>query len=626
MLVRVVDMPSRRAHSWRVTADVLEIKDNTGISHPCNGKVLLYLLDSDSPTLDKTTPTIERGDELLVHCTLKVPSSVDNPHQFDYRKHLLHKGISHTANLNDDNYRVIGHNKSGSMTWLADFRYRLVNIIKESRLSPVQQGLAESLLLGYRNDLDVNTQDNFRSAGITHLLCVSGLHVGIIASLIGLCLRLLGNRRPWRITRGVVQLLCIWFFVALSGMAPSAMRAGLMFSFIVVGNILYSRPPTANAVAASAVILLLIKPVLLFDIGFQLSYAAVFGIIACHGPLCSLIPIPQRRKSFKSISLRLLYGLWTLACLSLVAQLSTMPVTLYHFHQFSPYFLVANITIIPWAGILLGSIILLVTFAWQPWLFNIIGHIVSYELAFCQWVTSTISNWPHAQIENIWFDKWMLILSYGLLFALAYLLRHNALREENSIPRLQSENKTRTHRSFATATTALILGSALIIYAQQKELSYAEQRCWTLYDVGNRTALEFFAGHESYLICDSIVAAEPSRIDFQTANNRLWHQIKATHIICLDSNFHDSNIMLQTRFLAFNGQTIRIIDRSNYNNQIPFNHPLNYLLLRESPYITISQLSNQYQFDTLLIASQNSNRRRTAWKAECDGLGIPYRE
>lgn len=348
MLVRVTDIPSRRAHSWRITAEALEIKDSTGENHPCKGKVLFYLLDEDSPTPEKSHPSIERGDELLVHCTLQTPSGVENPHQFDYHKHLLHKGISHTAFLKDGCYSIVGHSNGNTIAWLMNFRYRLINIIQSSHLSPEQQGIAESLLLGYRNDLDANTQDNFRSAGITHLLCVSGLHVGIIAGLIGFCLKFLGNRRPWRITRGIIQLVCIWFFVALSGMAPSAMRSGLMFSFIVVGNILYARPPTTNAVAASAIVLLLIKPILLFDIGFQLSYSAVFGIIACHQPLCTLIPHPQRRKSIKSYSLRLLYGLWALACLSIVAQLSTLPLTLYYFHQFSPYFLVANISIIPW--------------------------------------------------------------------------------------------------------------------------------------------------------------------------------------------------------------------------------------------------------------------------------------
>ncbi len=593
--VQVDEIPSERERSIRAICNVLEITDTGGATHACKGQILLYL---------QKTSTVAFGDELLVSSSLNLPSGADNPHQFNYRKYLRRKGILYTDYVTSSDYRIIGHNTKGWKSKTTVLRQRLINVIQFSQLSPSQQGIAEALILGWDEDLNPETKAHFRTAGITHLLCVSGLHVGIVALLVGWCLFFLSNRRPARIVKGCIQLAAIWAFVILTGMAPSTMRAAFMFSFIVIGQIFFTRPPTLNAIAASALILLVAKPLLLFDVGFQLSYTAVLAIVILVRPLEELMPLPDGKNRFTRLIFKTLKKIRSLFCVSLVAQIAVLPLTLYYFHTFPPYFLVANMTVIPMAGLLLGSVLLMLIVAWWPLAFKAIGMFTSFLLATTEHITSAIASWPNALIEGIYFDTPILILSLVIVILLSWML----LRPQ-----------------WKTLTAVLATVFVLVIYVKHIESKCDTQRHIDVYNVGNRTAIEFFSGHKSYLVCDKSTAQNPNAIDFQTGNNLIFRQTKQRTILPIDTTFEDDNIYISNRFISFGGKTFRIVDRSNYRSR-SLSHPeIDYLILRESPYINVPELCDQYDFDTLIVCSQNSIRRRAAWQHQCDSLGIPQK-
>lgn len=527
LLARVDQMPVRRTATWRVRVEIEQIGDSLRNTHSCKGQVYLYL-PLDTAACDSAP--VRQGDVLLVHCRLQEPSGADNPHQFDYRRHLLRKGICHTAFVRAGQYRIVGQRPALMANRIAQVRLRLMQTLKSSNLTPTQTSIAEALFLGYDSDLDPETQEQFRRAGITHLLCVSGLHVGIVAALVAGCLGFLGNRRRDRIVRAMAQLLAIWFFVALTGGVAGTVRAGLMFSFLVAGRMLYRHPPTLNTVAASALIMLVCKPVLLFDAGFQLSYAAVFGIVTLVPTIEKLIPFPTGCKGMKGLALRITKRVWQWLCVTCAAQLATTPLTLYYFHSFAPYFVLANLTIVPMAGVLLGSVIAMVATAWWPSLFGVAGKVVSAELALTELVTQKISQLPGSLAEHIWFDGWMLGMGLAAVAALAYAL-------------------TRKRPVWLPVAMALVL--ATVVYGRCVEARCARQVDWTVYQVGRRTAVEFFAGHESWLLCDSKTAEHPERIDFQTENNRLWHQARKTHVLSFDSCYEDPYLLLRNGVAVF---------------------------------------------------------------------------
>ncbi len=528
MLVRVTSTPTNHNKSIGVVAEVLEIRDSTNIIHNCNGKIQLYF---------QKPSDIVYGDEILVLATPQRPSAADNPHQFDYRRHLARKGILYTDYVNSSRYRITGHNEKGLMSKVNRLRMRLVDVIRFSSLTPSQQGIAEALFLGWDDDIGDDTRENFKRSGITHLLCVSGLHVGILTMLVGYCLFFISNRKRGRIIKGVIQLAVIWTFVILTGMAPGTVRAGLMFSFITVGRMFFSAPPTLNAIAASALVMLVAKPLLLFDVGFELSYCAVFGIVLFVRPLESLIPLPFEKDNSWKVLLWLLRKVRSLFCVSVVAQISTAPLIIYYFHQFPIYFLVANMIIIPFAGLILGSVMMMVAFAWWPWAFAVIGKVLSFELGLTELVTSSVASWPGAMIDNICFNVAMLVLAFVAVAALGFLL---------------------LSKHPAGLVVALSAAIAIIIIDGVEEKKAGSQRHYDIYNVGRRIAAEFFVGHRSTLVCDSATAKKPQSIDFQTQNNLLYRRAKRTRIVSLTASYSDSLLSVEKGTVIFDGDTIEL--------------------------------------------------------------------
>ena len=597
-MVHVGDMPQERDRSIRLVGEVTEIGDSTGAIHPCSGKILLYLHK------DSIAKTVRYGDMLLVLATPEEPSCAQNPHQFDYRKHLARKGILYTDYLNSSNYRVVDNRSTRLVSQFARLRQKIIDVIHHSSLSPSRQGIVEAMFLGWDDDLDHQTKMHFQRAGITHLLCVSGLHVGIVAWLAGLCLFFLSNRRPSRIVKGCFKLVVIWAFVLLTGMAPATVRAGIMFSFMVAGKMFFSQPSSLNALAASALIMLSVNPLMLFDVGFQLSYSAVVGLVVMMPPLTSLLSPKKHQRRVVDLLMRLLLNIYSWAVSSVVAQLSKAPFVLYYFHRFPTWFLVANMTIVPFATLLLAGIILMVAFAWWPWAFKAIGTLLSGGLSATEWIYDAIARWPMSMIGDIYFDLPMLAISLAALVMTALAI---------------------TARRWGTLVIALLLFLTLAVYSRHINHRAAEQLCFDIYNVGNHTAIEFFEGRQSVLLCDSAIARSPAMIDYQTSGNLLWHRSERVRTVRLDSDYEDDWLWVANRFVGFAGTTMRIVDRSNVR-QKSLSHPsIDLLLLCESPYITVAELMEQYHFDTLVIASQNSRRRKAAWQQECDSLQVPYK-
>ena len=398
MRLVVDDTPVERARSYRVRARMLQV-DNADTTVQCHGLVMLYLRK------DSAAAALRYGDLLEAEGRLELPMTAEKPGQFDYRKFLLTKGIARQCWLDRGRWQRVGQQNGGLTGWSKALQRRLVERLQRSGLPHAQQGIAEALLLGWRGDLEEETRAQFRDAGILHLLCVSGLHVGIVAALIGMACRPL--RRRWgAVLRGLLQLGGIWLFVAITGMAPATLRAGIMFSLFVVARLIGRSNNSVNTLAAAAMLLLCIRPTLIADVGFQLSFTAVFGIVLMYRPLYELIPYPRHNKRRIPFAVcRLAYSVWQLACLSVAAELATLPVSLYHFHQLHPYFLIANVTVVPMAGLLVGTTLLLVLTAPLAGVADGVAWLLGQELNIVETVTRWVQQLPYATIDNLYCDN-----------------------------------------------------------------------------------------------------------------------------------------------------------------------------------------------------------------------------
>lgn len=343
--VRLTETPSPRIKSYKAQADVLSV-DGT----PCSGTLRLYLRP------DSTAATLRYGDRLLLH---GYPDTVKQ-----------------TIYVTSDHYIITARDSTSLRARSERLRMRLLRRMQRGPLDRRYAGVAEALTLGWRADIDPDTQASYRDAGIAHLLAVSGLHVGLVAAMVGLMLFWVSREQRGRIIRGSIQLTAVWLFALITGLAPSTVRAALMFSLFIVSDILGRRTPRFNLLAAAAIIMLIANPMLLFNTGWQLSFSAVAGIMF-------VTPI------IRNYRLRLIPTIG--ACIA--ATIATLPITITTFHRFYPYFLIANVVIVPFSAFILGFSLLYMalpcgTTAWP----------VEMLLRATEAVTSWVASLPGAVI------------------------------------------------------------------------------------------------------------------------------------------------------------------------------------------------------------------------------------
>lgn len=376
--VRLVETPVPREKSYRARGTVHAVDHRK-----CHGEITLFFKK------DSTAATLHLGDRLLLH---GYPDTV--------RRSIY---------ITSDHYLVTDRDSTSLRTRIEKWRMRLLHRMQAGPMERRYTGVAEAMTLGWRGDLDADLSSAFRDSGIIHLLCVSGLHVGLLALIVGLLLFWVDKERKGRIIRGSAQLVSVWSFVIISGMAPATLRAALMFSLFIVSTMLSRRTEKGNLLAASAIVMLMAQPLLLLDTGWQLSYAAVTGILLARPVIYS----------FRN---RLIQA----AVVSTAATLSTLPVIAATFHRLPLYFLVANIVVVPAAGLLLALALCYLAlpcslFAWP------LGHL----LEFADWLTHHIAALPGAVVENIHPSPWGLaalgIAVTALLLSCQFIIKPGKL-------------------------------------------------------------------------------------------------------------------------------------------------------------------------------------------------------
>lgn len=368
--VRVTETPVPRERSWRAKGEV-----TARAYRSASGPVTLYLRK------DSTAAALRYGDRLLLH------AYPDTARRMVY--------------VTSDHYIVTARDSTSFRSRCEHLRLRLLHRMQAGPLNQRQAGVIEALALGWRGDLDPMTQSSYRDAGIAHLLAVSGLHVGLLALLVGGLFFWTGKERRGRTARGSMQLLAVWVFALVTGWAPSTVRAALMFSLFIVADISGRRTPRLNLLAAAILITLTINPMLIYDTGWQLSYSAVAGILLAH-PVITV---------FRS-------RLWQAATVSVAATLATLPVTVTTFHRLSLYFLIANVVIVPLSGVLLFFALAYMT---------VPCDVTAWPTALLTQATESVTTWvaslPGAVVEEIELPPWGIAILTSSILAMFIWVR-----------------------------------------------------------------------------------------------------------------------------------------------------------------------------------------------------------
>jgi len=361
-----------------------------------NGLVIIYH-QAPEPLLPGQVIRVSKAAERI-----GVPK---NPYEFDYRAFLARKGIHFRQFIGKD-FQVLEKVGESSLEFiLVNFRNHLATRLGDQIPDPQSKQIALALLLGQKQSLDRDLREGYVQAGVMHILAVSGLHVGIIYALFLGLLKPLRLSKKWSRIYLLFVVLLIWAYAIVTGLSPSVVRAATMFSLLSLGQLRERKPSIFNILAFSAMLMIVVNPEVIKEVGFQLSYLAVAGIVLIQ-PLILNWWLPRNR---------ILEYFWQLTAVSLAAQLATFPLSVFYFHLFPTYFLLGNLLIIPLAFLIMQAGVPLVLFGWIPFFGDGLGWLLSKLIGFQNQLIQLLQVLPWGKIDRLTISPLSMILFWMAL-------------------------------------------------------------------------------------------------------------------------------------------------------------------------------------------------------------------
>ena len=558
-VARLAECPTEKEKSVKV---IMKMQSDVG-------SVMVYFEKNERSL------SLKYGDVIVFHEPPKSVEPPTNPEQFDYRQYLFRKRIFRQVYLRNDSWEKLKENRANPVY---AFSYRLRDFLLETMndlgIGGDEYAVAAAILLGYDDTLPTELRQKYVAAGSMHILCVSGMHVGVVFMVFSYLLAFLNKRKRWQnVLKQLLLLLFIWFYALLAGLAPSILRSTIMLSFVIVGDMIKREGVLLNSLAASAFLLLCIDPANLFNVGFQLSYCAVIGIVVLHRPIYNLFYI--RLKIFDKI--------WELTSVTLAAQIATAPLSIYYFHQFPTYFWLSNLFMGPISTVvIIGGMVMLLLF-FIPYINIGVAFCVKWMIYAMNFVVSWIENLPLSIIKGLYINS----LEFACL-VIALLLLMMAVEHK------------RNFMVFGLLSMLLVFSISQFTRAmfQRTQMSFI------VYSMTKNTAIDFICGNEHVLICDTMALNDFSVISFSVENNLIKEGVFSDGtMLSVDSAFYESRYLKKRQnFISFGCKTIGIYDEnSTFGVKLPFRPHLNYFIVKGRAKIDLEQLLNCYVIDLLII-------------------------
>jgi competence protein ComEC len=337
------------------------------------GKIILNIRK------DSVLPTVEIGSHLMVDGSFYKNRKPNNPNQFDYGKYLENQQIYAQIYADTADIKINPIVDKSISHYASKLRNRIIQNLEKNNFNKTELSVVIALILGQQQDISQEVIRDYQYAGAVHVLSVSGLHVGCILLFVTFLLTPIPNTKRGSIIKLVLVILSLWIFGILAGLAPSVVRSVTMFSFVAIGMFLRRSINIYNTLLVSALLILLVKPSFLFDIGFQLSYVALFFIVWLQ-PLLTSIWTPENK---------IVKYFWDIITVSFAAQIGTFPLSIYYFHQFPGLFFITNIVILPGLSVILGIGVIVMILA----AFNVVWVPLMKLLEWSIWLLNKIISW-----------------------------------------------------------------------------------------------------------------------------------------------------------------------------------------------------------------------------------------
>jgi competence protein ComEC len=588
LLLKVKEPVSEKTNSYQVITRVKKVisEDEELI---VNGRLMVYLQK------DSLAASVRYGDYLLIENNFQEVGDPKNPGEFNYRRFLSFSNIFHQAYRASGQWQPTGQNRGFFLIrWSLAMRHQALKTFEEHHLSGREFAVVSALLLGFREYLDEDLRREFAGAGAMHILCVSGLHVGIIFMVLKIMLSFLNKIPRGRIIQTVLVILLIWFYAAITGFSPSVLRASTMFSFVALGQSFRRTTSIYNTLAASAFLLMIIDPYIITRIGFQLSYLAVISIVA-------LQPFFYKQLVFKNY---LLDKAWAILTVSLAAQLATGPLSLFYFHQFPNYFLLTNLIVIPLASLIIYSALATLVLTPIPIVGMIAGKVLFGFVYALHQSVKFIEGLPYSTSSNVFVTLPETLGVFVMLVLLSLFLmqqRPKALR--------------------------LALGVFLLvgISISARSIQNFQNEKLVVYHVNNACAVDFVSGRQSvFLLCETL-QEDPRKIDFHIKENRVRQGIRSAVPVTLsldEDSLNNGNWYRRGPFVRFGQLTLFILDQSPLQEIPEPGMPIHYLIVSQNSRVNPHHALEALQPQKVIVDASNTFWNTRRWEEACQEAGV----
>ena len=514
----LLEKPQEKTNSYKSRAEITAVFKNDSIIGTSE-KIIIYFAK------DSVVKGLQAGQVILIG---KTPQTINinnkgNPYEFDYRKYLSLQKIYRQVFVSDKDWQTTGKSVFSLSSSAEKIRDKLLDIYRTQKIDSTEFEILAALTLGYTRELDPETKQVFSQSGTMHVLSVSGLHVAIIFWVINLLFGFFKKFKNGKAVFTIVTLSLLWFYAFITGLSPSVLRSTAMFSIFILGENLQRKPQIYNSLAASAFILLLINPNNLFDVGFQLSYAALFGIVFLQPKFENLIKIQHKTGKY----------FWSLLTVSFAAQITTFPITTWYFGQFPTYFWLSNLFIIPAVAFLTPAGIGLLFVSKFPFISGIVSFIVNYSIKIVFSLLEMVDRLPFAVLQSD-------ISLPGLIFLGCAFFTIFVFLENGSVNYL---------KSFLLFILFLSISSFYIDFNQRNSKQVI------VYNYPENPMLHILSGKDNYLISEKKIDTGQLYFEpFLPVVKKM--KLNPPVFLCACDTFSDNRIKLNDRLIGFNDKII----------------------------------------------------------------------
>ena len=532
-----------------------------------SGKLLINFYKS------KLTEKLEIGSNLQIKGAIFKHKPINNPDQFDYGNYLIQKSI--LAQMYVDGYDVKVSSKIDIDFWYYSdqLRTKIIENLRKSGFANDELNVVAALILGQQQDISPEILHDYQFAGAIHILSVSGLHIGFILLFITFLLKPLPKNKLGSYIKLGIVLCSLWSFAVLAGLSPSVVRSVTMFSFVAVGMHLKRRTNVFHTLLVSIFFILLFQPAFLFDVGFQLSYVALFFILWLQ-PLLSGLWTPKNK---------ILTYFWDILTVSFAAQIGAFPLSIYYFHQFPGLFFITNLIVLPGLGIIMALgvfVMVLAAFGYVPIL---LSKALEWSVFLLNKTINWVASFERFIIQDIPFNIYLLISLNLLIVTLIIWFKK------------PSYNKM-----------IAVLASVIVL-----QITYFG----TIWSIQNQKELIVFNVKKSTLIGERI----GKNVTLFSKDSIQKNNMIKSYLVANFSTVKNQKTLQNLTY--FNNKKILILDSLGvYSDNIK----PNILVITQSPKLNLDRLFQKFSPELVVADASNYKTYIRIWKATCEKQKIPF--